>query len=131
MKLEWNMGGWFGSQLGGTAWILVAAAISLGKDLSTGLALLLIFAVSNIAASALWFKKPFTCYLSMQIMLAAVGLCGLLAIYVLDRNDLWLAIQKGGAISAEMGYTLLTVTVLIVMALSHIKFGRHSSGTRT
>lgn len=121
------MGGWFGSQPGGTVRILVAAAIALPKDISTGLVVLVIFAVPNIAGLFFWYERALSCYLSMQISLALMGLCGLLAIYVLDRNDLWLEIQKGGAISAKAGYLLLTATVVVVMASLHLKSGRNQN----
>lgn len=124
MKLEWNTGGWFGSQLGGTVWILIAAAISLGYDLPTSTILLFLFLVPNIVGLILWRQRKLTCYQSLQIVIALCGFCGLLAIFVLDRNSLWLEIQKGGAISKEAGYLLLTVTVLVIMAWFHMKFGR-------
>lgn len=124
MQLEWNTGGWFGSQLGGTVWILIAAAISSGRDISTGIILLLLFLVPNTIGLILWRQRKLTCYQSLQIVFALSGFFGLLAIYVLDRNNLWLEIQKGGAISKETGYLLLTVTVLVVMAWLHTKFGR-------
>ena len=124
MKLDWNMGGWFGSQLGGTVWILVSAAISLGHDIPAGLVVLLVFLVPNIVGSYLWFRRPLPCYPSLQIVLALCGLAGTAAIYVLDKNDLWLKIQTGGAISKELAYLLLIITVLAVMASLHMKFGR-------
>ena len=124
MKLEWNTGGWFGSQLGGTVWILVSAAISLGHDLSTGVILLTLFLVPNIVGLILWRQRKLTCYYSLQIVFALCGFFGLVAIFVLDRNGLWLEIQKGGAISKEAGYLLLTITFLAVMAWFHLKFGR-------
>ena len=57
-------------------------------------------------------------------MFAFSGVFGLLAIYVLDRNNLWLEIQKGGAISTDAGYFLLSAVILIVMVWFHFKFGR-------
>jgi hypothetical protein len=124
MQLEWNTGGWFGSQLGGTVWILIAAAISFGHDISIGIILLSLFLVPNIGGLILWHQRKLTCYQSLQIVFALSGFVGLLAIYVLDQNSLWLEIQKGAAISKEMGYLLLTVIILVVMAWFHLKFGR-------
>lgn len=126
MKMEWNAGGWFGSQLGGTVWILIAAAISLAHDFSTSMILLMLFLLPNLVGLFLWYRKKLSCYQSMQIVLGLCGLAGLLAIFVLDRNDLWLEIQKGGAISKETGYVLLAVTVTVVMAIFHLRFGRKS-----
>ena len=124
MHLEWNMGGWFGSQLGGTVWILIAAAISLGHDYSTGITLLLLFLIPNIVGLILWHQRKLTCYQSLQIVFSLSGFFGLLAIYLLDRNSLWLEIQKGGAISKETGCFLTTVAFLAVMVWLHLKFGR-------
>ena len=118
------MGGWVGSQLGGTAWILVSSAISFGHDILTGLILLLLFLAPNIAGLLLWRQRKLSCYVSMQILFAFCGLFGLLAIYILDRNSLWLEIQKGGAISSAGGYFLLSAVVLIVMVYFHLKFGQ-------
>lgn len=125
--LEWNAGGWFGGQLGGTAWILIAAILSMAHDVTTGLTLLLLFLIPNMVGLLLWYQRKLTCYLSIQIVLALCGLFGLFAIYLLDRNHLWLKIQTGGAVSSEMGYFLLAVTVLVVMASFHLKFGRHAN----
>ena len=124
MQLEWNSGGWFGSQLGATVWILVAAAISSGHDISTGMVLLLIFLLPNVAGLILWRSRKLSCYLSLQILFALCGVAGLAAIYLLDKSKLWLEIQTGGAVSKEMAYLLLTVTVLGVMAGFHLKYGR-------
>lgn len=125
-RLDWNFGGWLGGQLGGTAWILVAASISLAHDLSTGLVLIVLFVVPNAVGLLLWRRKMFSCYVSTQVLLALCGVAGLLAIYVLDRGDLWLEIQTGGAISAPAGYFLLIAVVVIVMASLHLKFARGS-----
>ena len=105
-------------------WILVAAAISLGHEVSTGIILILLFLVPNIVGLILWHLRKLTCYQSMQILFVLCGISGLLSVYVLDQNNLWLEIQKGGAISKEAGYFLLTATVLVVMAWFHLKFGR-------
>ena len=131
MKLEWNTGGWFGSQLGGTVWILVSAAISIGHDFSTGVILLMLFFVPNIVGLILWRQRKLTCYHSLQIVFALCGFFGLVAIFVLDRNGLWLEIQKGGAISKEAGYLLLTITVLAIMARFHSRFGRKANDPPT
>ena len=98
MQLNWQTGGWFGSQLGGTAWILVASLITFGHDILTGLILLLLFLIPNSIGTLLWHQRKISCYASIQILFACCGLFGLLAVFVLDKNNLWLAIQQGGTI---------------------------------
>lgn len=131
MQLNWNTSGWFGSQLGGTVWILVAAAIALGHDVWTGLILLVIFLVPNMAGYLLWQQKKFSCHASIQILFSLSGIFGLLAIYILDRNDLWLEIQKGGSISVGLAYLLLILIVLILMVTFYIKFGCEENASST
>jgi hypothetical protein len=131
MHLDWNASGWFGGQLGGTAWILVAAAITFDHNTWTGLILLMIFLVPNIVGYLLWRLKKFSCHASLQILFGLSGLFGLLTIYVLDRNHLWLEIQKGGSISAVSGYFLLTLIILILMITFYLKFGRKPNASST
>lgn len=131
MQLNWNSSGWFGSQLGGTVWILVAAAIALGHDAWTGLILLVIFLVPNIVGYLLWHQKMFSCHASIQILFGLCGFFGMLAIYVLDRNHLWLEIQKSGSISAGLAYFLLILIVLILMMTIYLRFGREHNASST
>ena len=131
MQLDWNANGSFWSQLGGTAWILVAAAIVLGHNTWTGLILLVIFLIPNIVGYLLWRMKKFSCHASIQILFGLCGLFGLLTIYVLDRNHLWLEIQKGGSISVVSGYFLITLIVLILMITFYLRFGRKPNASST
>jgi hypothetical protein len=131
MHLDWNTNGWFGGQLGGTAWILVAGAITLGHNIWTGFILVVLFLVPNIVGYLLWRIKKFSCYASIQILFGLCGLFGLLTIYVLDRNHLWLEIQIGGSMPAISGYFLITLIVLILMITFYLRFGRKSNESST
>ena len=131
MHLNWNANGWFGSQLGGTVWILVAAAIALGHNTWTGFTLLVIFLVPNIVGYLLWRIKKFSCLASIQILFGLSGLFGLLTIYVLDHNHLWLEIQEGGSISAVSGYFLITLIILILMITFYLRFRRKPNASST
>jgi len=131
MQLNWNSNGWFGSQLGGTVWILVAAAIALGHDAWAGLILLVTFLVPNIVGYLLWHKKMLSCHASIQILFGFCGVFGVLAIYVLDRNHLWLEVQKGGSISVGLAYFLLILIVLILMIIFYLRFGREHNASST
>jgi len=131
MHLDWNTNGWFGSQLGGTAWILVAAAIALGHNTWTGLILLVLFLIPNTVGYLLWRKKKFSCHASIQVLFGLIGLFGLITIYILERNHLWLEIQKGGSISAIAGYFLIAAIVLILMITFYLRFGRKPGASST
>jgi len=97
MKLEWNLGGWFGGQLGGTLWILIAAALSAIRDLETGALVFVTFLIPNIIGTIMWQRRDrLSCYVAIQMLLPLVGVFSFLAVYILDRSNQWLAIQSGG-----------------------------------
>ncbi len=124
MNLEWNAGGWFGGQLGGTAWILVAAALTIAQDTSTGLILLITFFVPNIVGYLLWRTQKLSCYASLQILFSLVGVFGLLAIYILERRHLWNEIQMGNSVSAAYAYYMVIFITAILMVVFYLRFGR-------
>jgi len=124
VNLEWNAGGWFGGQLGGTAWILVAAAITTGRDITTGFILLVIFLVPNIIGYSLWRMQKMSCYASLQILLILIGVFGLLAIYVLERRHLWIEIQMSSPVSAAYAYYMIIFITAILMVVFYFRFGR-------
>ena len=124
MNLEWNAGGWFGGQLGGTTWILVAAALTIAQDTSTGLILLIIILVPNIVGYLLWRTQKLSCYASLQILISLIGVFGLLAIYILERRHLWIEIQMGNSVSAAYTYYMVIFITAILMVVFYLRFGR-------
>lgn len=124
MKMEWNAGGWFGSQLGGSAWVLVAAVLAAMQDLQTGIILLAVFLLPNIAGYVFWRRRRLSCYASTQFLLALLGVSGLLAIFFLERAKLWQAIQVGSAVSAGSSYIVLALIIIILMLTFYLRFGR-------
>ncbi len=125
MNLEWNAGGWFGGQLGGTAWIIVAAALTITQDTSTGLILLIIFLVPNIVGYLLWRTQKLSCYTSIQILFSLIGVFGVLAIYILERRHLWIEIQIGSSVSAAYAYYMVIFITAILMVVFYLRFGRN------
>jgi hypothetical protein len=124
MNLEWNAGGWFGGQLGGTAWILVAAALTTARDTSTGFILLVIFLVPNTIGYLLWRMQKMSCYASLQILFILIGVFGMLAIYVLERRHLWIEIQMGSSVSAAYAYYMIIFITAILILMFYFRFGR-------
>lgn len=128
MKLEWNLGGWLGSQLGGTLWILIAAVLSAIRDLETGALVLVMFLIPNTIGTILWLRRDrLSCYVAIQMLLALVGVFSLLAVYILDSSNQWLAIQSGGSVSAMSTYGLIILLFPLIFLLFYFRFGRHSN----
>jgi hypothetical protein len=75
MKLEWKLAGWFGSQLGGTLWIFVAALLCAVRDLETGAMVFVTFLIPNIIGAILWiWPDRFSCYVAIQILFPLAGI---------------------------------------------------------
>ena len=129
VKMQWNAGGWFGGQLGGTAWMLVAAILTVLRDPAAGTLVFAIFATPHIVGLALWRRRDrVSCYGATQLLLAIMGACGLLAVYVLERQGNWTSIQSGGTVSASYTYLIITLVVAILMLMFYLRFGRSTNG---
>lgn len=124
MELKWNAGGWFGSQLGATAWILVAGVLTAFHDTSNGLIVVAVFFGANLIGYLLWHSRKFSCYASTQFLIAIAGVAGLLAIRVLEHSGQWAEIQYGGEVSAGSSYLLVIAVVAILMVTFYLRFGR-------
>jgi hypothetical protein len=81
---QWNAGGWLGSQLGGTLWLLAGAAVFAAPAPPVALAWLGCFAAANAAGWWLWRRRDrVRPYPALQGLLLACGACGLAAVAAL------------------------------------------------
>lgn len=89
-RLNWNAGGWFGAQIGGTCWIVICAALLIAHDLGLAKILFAMFMATNLVGSSMWFfRNRITAYRAMQILLIMTGVAGLAATFAIDRSGLW------------------------------------------
>lgn len=77
---QWNAGAWFGSQLGGSAWMLVGSAtMTPGSPILAG-AWLACFATANGVGLWLWRRRDrVRPYPAIQALLLTLGVCGVAA----------------------------------------------------
>lgn len=127
--MHWNAGGWFGSQIGATIWILIAGILTAFGDLTTGLLVIGLFLIPNIIGLALWVGRKLTCYASTQILIAVSGACGLATVYLLNRANAWMQIQTGGQVSAQSTYWIIGLVFGGLMLMLYLRFGRGGNGT--
>jgi len=110
---------------------LVAAGLTAARDLPVGLILLAVFIVPNTIGYLLWRRQNLSCYAATQILVGLMGVSGLLTVYVLDREHLWLEIQTGASVSAVSAYYIVTFVVGILMLMFYFRFGRKDNGAAT
>jgi cation transporter-like permease len=124
-RMQWNLGGWLGAQLGSTAWILVAGVLSLGADINTSLIVIALFVIGNIAGMLVWRRRErLSAYAGIQILLPIVGIVGLAAVYVLENSGIYESIQIGSNVSARSTYGIIILVVAALMLMFYFRFGR-------
>jgi hypothetical protein len=95
---QWNGGGWFGGQVGGTAWLLVGAVVLAAHAPGVAAVWLACFAVANAICYALWVRRdrnrPFPAVPAELLVCGAAGLLALIALQVM-RPGLRIANVRG------------------------------------
>jgi hypothetical protein len=125
-QMQWNIGGWLGAQLGGTAWILVAGILSLWVDVNTAMVVIGLFVLANVAAMLIWNRRDkMSAYKGIQILLPIVGVASLATVYMLERSNIYESIQIGGTVSARSTYGIIVLVVAALMLMFYFQRGRN------
>lgn len=83
----WNAGGWFGSQIGGSVWMLFCALTVLPADAISGLVCLGSFAVINAVGCYLWQRREkIDPYVGLQRLFFTVAVACAVISFVLYRR---------------------------------------------
>ena len=84
---SWNAGGWFGSQVGCTAWLLTGAVFLAPLAPRNAACWLACFVIANGIGTWLWSSRGWIRpYLAIQLLLLVCGICGLVAFSSLDMT---------------------------------------------
>jgi hypothetical protein len=77
---RWNRGGWFGGQLGGTAWLLAAAAAIGFRAPGVAAVFGACFAVANAVGIFLWLRRDsLRPYAAIQLLVLVCGVSSFIA----------------------------------------------------
>ena len=115
-QFQWNRGGWFGSQLGGTAWMLVGAVAMALQAPNVASVWLVCFLVANAIGFWMWWRRDrLRPYLALQSLLLVCGINGLAALVVFRvlRPDL-AARPPMGADLADTPRSMLWLAAMII-----------------
>lgn len=86
-NFQWNTGGWFGGQLGGTVWLIVAASVFAAGAPRLALALAACWLGANAIGTWLWWRRDrLLPYPAVQLMLVVVGAFSSLALFAIDYS---------------------------------------------
>ena len=124
---QWNAGGWFGGQVGGTAWMLVAGVLVLAQGSLLGLVVLVCFLIPNVVGVVLWcLRDRIRPYPAIQILVAVMGVFSVLTLVAFDVSGRLDAYSEG---SSRSTYWMLMVFPA-VMLMFHLqnRSGRKKGG---
>ncbi len=133
---QWNTGGWFGGQFGGTAWMVVGAAVLAREASDVALVWFVCATAANAVGTWLWLRRDqVRPYPAIQVLLTACGLCGLSAFVALDLGHpdglaLLRRLEIGG-IRWSYGGTSYTELLIIPALMAWFAFLDHASRPRS
>lgn len=117
-QFQWNRGGWFGSQVGCTAWMLVGSVVLMGKAPEVAAIWLGAFALVNALGCWLWWRRdrlrPYPAILGFLLAAGLAGASALGALHLL-RPGLRVAYPGGAELYDEP--RLIAGLVVLVAAL--------------
>jgi hypothetical protein len=113
---HWQAGGWFGSQLGGTAWLFIAALVIASRSPTSAAVLLGCGVAANLVGCLLWLQRArLDPYHALQGLVAASVLAGAAATRWLElRGEFGLLDPR---VSPRTMYVLLAVLWLALTAV--------------
>jgi hypothetical protein len=142
-SFRWNWGGWFGSQIGGTAWMLTGAAWLLLFAPWVGLIWLVGFALCNAVGIVLWRRRDRVApYPALVILLVTIMVVGLLEISTIDLlrspawgpiliaqgREAWLKQAKPQSLGQGRLFLLIGIPVLLLYLRLMDRAGRRGLG---
>ncbi len=128
--MNWNVGGWFGGQLGATVWMLVAGMLTAIRDFPIGMFVVLLFAIPNVIGIVLWLSRKFSCYVSTQLIIGVSGVCGLVTVYALENANAWMQMQTGAQVSAQSSYWIIGLVYGGLILMFYVRYGRVRNGPK-
>ncbi len=84
---QWNLGGWFGAQIGATLWlVLMGGLVAARHSVPSGLAVLGLGLAPNVIGWWLWHRRETLApYPAIQMLVAVCGVAAAAAVLVLGR----------------------------------------------
>ena len=129
---RWNAGAWFGSQLGGTLWLLVGSGVLLTRSPLASSAWAASFALANALGIVLWASRArLGMHAALQILLVGIGLAGLASVAAADWCGQLPALTTGSPNPRLTAYgALLVIPGMMVLFWFKERLGRTANGGR-
>jgi hypothetical protein len=120
LSLHWNAGSWFGPQLGGTAWLAIAALVLAPHSALSAMVVAGCALAANLVGLALWSKRSrLDPYRALQILVVAIVLASFAATRWLEARDEFALLDP--RVTPPTMYLLLAILAAILLALFESK----------
>jgi hypothetical protein len=117
---HWEGGGWFGTQLGGTAWLFVSALVVESRSPSSAAFVAGCGLAANLVGCLLWMNRSrLDPYRAQQILVAAIVAAGVVATRWLERRGEFGLVDS--RVSPQLMYFLLAVLGAVLLASIEVK----------
>ncbi len=121
-KFRWNTWGWFGSQIGSTAWLFIVAADTVPKSALAATWLASCAAAPNILGCILWMKRDrLAPYPAIQLLITGIGVFTLLALLIADHFSVLPIIDSRLMASPRQAYWLLCIFPLLMAWFAYME----------
>jgi hypothetical protein len=118
---HWNAGGWFGGQLGASAWLLSGAFWLYLQEPAVGAIWLACCAAINAVGTILWLNRSrIGPHLALQFLLATSGLSGIVAFYAANTVQPEAVREMGWPGS---GYWALLIFPVLMIWFAAMEYG--------
>jgi hypothetical protein len=119
---HWNAGGWFGSQLGCTLWLLILGLVLLSKDLLAAWACVAGFVMLNAWGLYLWRGRgQLIAYVAIQRFLLAASVIMAAVVAVVNIRGLSEPPTSGALVSTYLPYWVIAVAPGLMLAFFSIE----------
>ena len=115
--LRWDLGAWFGSQIGSTLWMLLAGLILLARAPLAAGVVLTCFALVNAIGTALWHaRERLRAHPAMQAQLWISSLGTIGSLFALGRLSGFDALP-GARSHSDVKWSLVVLAMTVVLSL--------------
>jgi hypothetical protein len=124
-RLHWSRGGWFGSQIGATAWLVLLGGLVIAQGRVEGVVVVGLGLLPNVVGFLMWHRRHrLSPYPALQLLIATAGISALLSMLILWRTDGSEAVLQ---LPSSLRYLLLYPALMLVFHLQE-RAGRKAEG---
>ena len=127
-RFQWSAGGWFGSQIGSTFWLLLLGILLVPRSPGPAVIVLGCFLLPNVIGLVIWSRRDHLApYPAIQSFIAIVGVASLVAFVCWDRSG-YLAEASRQVQGSRSPYWILLIFPAVMVMFHFMNRGKQGEG---